>query len=210
METKGESPCYTNFNLTPNPKPVKERTYAPMFRPFVSPEITDEAISERQSLYLQDPTTIESYHELYLHLCKPDRTIEATDGFIYKIDPDHPEQLIVIGARARTRGTSEFTCLADIIAPRAFAISPDEEGEGENDFIHTLHLPYCTSLAPDSFQGLCHIIQIDAPNLAEERFIKKLAEMLKKNEEALLSPKSEAKASTQPTPKKSRKKATKP
>ena len=172
-----------------------------MFRPFVSSDITDKSISDIQSIYLQDPTTIESYHELYLHLCKPDHTIEAPDGFIYKIDPDHPEQLIAIGARARTRGTSEFTCLADIIAPRAFAISPDEEGEGENDFIHTLHLPYCTSLAPDCFDGLCHIIQIDAPNLAEERALKYLLSIMDKYKEEIDKADLPTSAPTKKTPK---------
>ena len=173
-----------------------------MFRPFTSPEITDEAISDRQSLYLQDPTTIESYHELYLHLCKSDHihALEAPDGFIYNIDPDHPEQLIAIGARARTRGTSEFTCLADVIAPEAFSIS-NTEGEGENDFIHTLHLPYCTSLAPDCFDGLCHIIQIDAPNLAEERALKYLLSIMDKYKEEIDKADLPTSAPTKKTPK---------
>ncbi len=154
-----------------------------MYRAFTSTEITDETIKKMQDKYLSNLDIISSRRQMYLYSLKFQefKEIEGEDGFIYTVDPENLNLLVCVGAKSDVKGIENFTCVADVIAPKAFAISEEDEGSDlNNDYIHILHLPYCKKLATDCFQGICHAIMVDAPGLAEERALKYLLSLMEK------------------------------
>ena len=164
-----------------------------MFRPYTTSTFTDDEIKEFQVILskktteelLEHKTDIISilnkdYNNKLLLDCL---TYEAKDGFIYELSPDRT-MLQVVGAKLNLKGIDSFICVADTVAPEAFKIIEDKEDKGEgspsNNYIYTLYLPFCTQIAPNSFDGICHAIKIDAPNLAEERALKYLLSLMEK------------------------------